>query len=159
MGHIHKLYDFTVSSLIVHDSKVLILRHKRYTDLWLLPGGHIELNETPIDALYREIAEEVGIHKHDLRLIELKPTLPTGDHSVSLPLPFDLNVHKTDGDHKHIDLCYVLSSNTDKVHPGEGESQEWQWMNEFEIEDFAAIPPDTKLKILAGLHFALEQAE
>lgn len=159
MGHIHKLYDFTVSALIVHDSKALVIRHKRYTDLWLLPGGHIELDETPIDALYREISEEIGIHKHDLHLIELKPTLPTGVRSVSLPIPFDINVHQTDGEHKHIDLCYVLTSSTDKVKPHVGESQEWCWLNEFEIEDFEGIPPDTRTRILAGLHFALEQAE
>jgi len=150
---------FTVSALIVHGSKVLVLRHKRYTDLWLLPGGHIELDETPIDALYREIAEEVGIHKHDLNLIELKPTLPTGGHSVSLPLPFDLNVHRTDGDHKHIDLCYLLRSSTDKVQPGKGESQEWRWMNEFEIDEFEEMRADMRAKTLSGLHFALEHTE
>lgn len=158
MGHIHKLYDFTVSALIVHDGKVLVIHHKRYTDLWLLPGGHIELDETPIDALYREILEETGIHKGSLHLVELKPTLPTSGHSVSLPIPFDINVHRTDGEHKHIDLCYILASNTDKVQPAKNESHEWHWLNEFEIDDFDGIPPDTKPRILEGLHFALEQA-
>lgn len=159
MPHIHTLFDFTVSALIIFDGKVLILRHKRYTDLWLLPGGHIELDETPIDALYREVSEEVGIHKHNVRLVLLKPTLLTHGHSVSLPVPFDINVHKTDAVHKHIDFCYVLISNTNKVRPNKGESQEWCWLNQYEIEDFEAIPPDTKTRILAGLHFALEHAE
>lgn len=159
MGHIHKLYDFTVSALIVHDSKVLVLRHKRYTNLWLMPGGHIELDETPNDALYREVAEEIGISKHDLHLVEVKPTLPTAGHSLSLPIPFDINVHQTDGDHKHIDLCYVLMAATDRVQPNANESQDWCWLNEFEVEDFEGIPPDTKARILAGLHFALAQVE
>lgn len=159
MPHIHKLYDFTVSALIVFDGKVLIQRHKRYTNLWLMPGGHIELDETPIDAIYREIIEEVGIQKRNLRLVELKPALPTNGQSVSLPVPFDINVHKTDEVHKHIDLCYIFMSKTDTVRPGKGESQDWRWLNEYEIEDFEAIPIDTKARVLAGLHFALEHAE
>lgn len=159
MPHIHKLFDYTVSGLIVHDGKVLVLKHKRYSDFWFLPGGHIELNETPIEALYREINEEVGIGNKDLRLVEVKPILPTADRSTSIPIPFDINIHPTDGVHKHIDLCYVLHSATDIVKPGAGESQVWSWLNEFEIDDFDAIPPDTKVRILAGLHFALEHAE
>ena len=56
MGHIHSdsEYDYTASGLIVHDSKVLLLLHHKM-QLWLPPAGHIELNEHPIEALYREM--------------------------------------------------------------------------------------------------------
>jgi 8-oxo-dGTP diphosphatase len=32
-----------------------------YPDVWDLPGGHIEANEAPGDALVREIQEELGV--------------------------------------------------------------------------------------------------
>ena len=56
MPHIHDLYDFVVSAFIVHKGKVLLIYHKRYHE-WLPIGGHIELDEDPQEALYREIKE------------------------------------------------------------------------------------------------------
>lgn len=32
-----------------------------YPDIWDLPGGHVEVDETPQAALVRELAEELGI--------------------------------------------------------------------------------------------------
>lgn len=33
--------DFVAGAFIVDDSKVLLLRHKKY-GVWLQPGGHVE---------------------------------------------------------------------------------------------------------------------
>lgn len=44
-----------------------------YPDVWDLPGGHVETDESPTDALVRELREEVGV-----TLLE-----PLGDHSFS----------------------------------------------------------------------------
>ena len=32
-----------------------------YPDMWDLPGGHVEANETPTDAVVREVQEELGV--------------------------------------------------------------------------------------------------
>jgi len=32
-----------------------------YPDVWDLPGGHLEANETPTDAIVREVHEELGV--------------------------------------------------------------------------------------------------
>lgn len=44
----------------------VLLCHRRgdrrwYPDVWDLPGGHVEANETPTDALIREVQEELGV--------------------------------------------------------------------------------------------------
>lgn len=51
-----------VSALLRWGDGILLCRHdKRGRHVWLLPGGGVHSGETLIDALGREIAEEVGI--------------------------------------------------------------------------------------------------
>ena len=51
-----------VSALLRWGDGILLCRHdKRGQAVWLLPGGGVHSGETLIDALGREIAEEVGI--------------------------------------------------------------------------------------------------
>jgi len=38
------------------DRKILMIKHKKL-GVWLPPGGHIDENELPCDAVVREIAE------------------------------------------------------------------------------------------------------
>lgn len=46
--------------LIVNKNRYLLFR-RTDNNLFALPGGHIEGNETPVDALIREIKEELGV--------------------------------------------------------------------------------------------------
>lgn len=135
MPHIHKLYDFTVSFAVIHDEKILLVHHKRL-DRWMQPGGHIELDETPEDALWRELEEETGLTKND---VELLPTTPhmvePSEGSKTLPLPFDINVHYYDVVHQHIDLCYLIKSHTTKVRLEEQAAHDIGWYAIDEVKD------------------------
>lgn len=53
-----------VAALIVKDGKILICQRTRHQPMplkWEFPGGKVELNEQPVDALVRELDEELGI--------------------------------------------------------------------------------------------------
>jgi len=49
-----------VRGVIVHDNKLLIVKHKE-SQFMALPGGHLEYGEDVITCLKRELVEELGV--------------------------------------------------------------------------------------------------
>ena len=72
-----------VASCLIHnsDNKILILKrssaHRTYHGYWQLPEGKIEGNESPIEALMRELKEEIGLEVTDLKIKPLVTTTVT----------------------------------------------------------------------------------
>ena len=97
---------FTASAYVIHDDCVLLHWHRKVRG-WLPPGGHIEANEDPVQAVLREIEEETGI---------VAEVLPTGivldlEYPVQVQPPFTILVEDIDdpveGHHQHIDMIYL----------------------------------------------------
>jgi 8-oxo-dGTP diphosphatase len=63
-----------VNALLIREGTVLLARRsprrKTYPGLWSFPGGHVETGESLVEALDRELREEVGISPIDYRLLE-----------------------------------------------------------------------------------------
>ena len=51
---------FTATGFVVHEGHVVLHWHHK-VKAWLPPGGHINENEDPVEAVLREILEETGI--------------------------------------------------------------------------------------------------
>lgn len=63
-----------VVALMERDNKILVVRrndpkHAQWHHKWGFPGGKIELHETPVDALRREVKEETCLTIHSERLL------------------------------------------------------------------------------------------
>lgn len=76
-----------VSALVTDQDKVLLIKRGAEPNrgLWSLPGGSIELGETVVDALVREIREETSL---DVEPVEL-----AGVHEVIARNPEGIQFH------------------------------------------------------------------
>lgn len=130
MPHIHHLYDFTITAFITYQDKVLFVHHPRYGK-WIAPGGHIELNEDPEQALIREIEEETGLKTE---IISTKPSIP-GSSRKLLPTPEFMDVHEANAPHQHISFVYFAKALSDSfVLSDEHLAMKW-----FSQDDLASI--------------------
>ncbi len=110
MPHIHEKIDFTVDVFIVYKNKVLLRMHEKH-HRWLVPGGHIELDEDPIEAVIREAKEEVGL---DIVIASGKVP-PTDDLIKPIPSPRYMGRNKVNDIHEHVFMVYFATCKSDTI--------------------------------------------
>ncbi len=120
LGHL------TASAWILNEdySKALLTHHKKL-NRWLQLGGHIDLNETLLEAALREAQEESG-----LRMI----------HAL-MPEIFDVDVHVIPANpnqktHVHYDIRFLLQANEKDSLIVSDESHRLQW---FKLSDLHQV--------------------
>lgn len=76
----------SVAVILTHEDKVLVgERIETNETCWQLPGGHIKLGETPLQAIKRETLEETNLNIQDAQLIALTNNIfCANSHSISL---------------------------------------------------------------------------
>jgi 8-oxo-dGTP pyrophosphatase MutT (NUDIX family) len=130
MPHIHEKIDYAADVYIVNDGAVLLRMHEKY-DMWLPPGGHVELDEDFAEAAVREAKEETGI---DVTLIGDEPTI-IDEHEREVRVPAFINRHRINDTHEHISLEYFGTSETRETNPAEGEKRDgFKWFTEAELD-------------------------
>lgn len=129
MPHIHELYDFVVTFFIVHNGKVLLVEHPRYGK-WIPPGGHIELDEDPEQALYREIQEETGL---EVDILSTKPKPQSADTKFILT-PNYVDVHEANPPHRHIAFTYFARARSPYFVKSDEHTQ-LKWFTPVELHD------------------------
>ena len=105
VGSLLMIRHFTATGFVVHQDKLLLHWHQK-VKAWLPPGGHIEPNEDPVQAVLREIEEEAGI--------KAEVVAKTPDLSLHYPdqvaAPYTIMLEDIrdpiEGLHQHIDMIY-----------------------------------------------------
>ena len=120
---------FTATGFVVSGESLLLHWHPR-VGAWLPPGGHIEPNEDPVEAVLREVLEETGL------VVEVvwDPPDPPSAHPVHIAPPVAIMVEDIDGPgeghHQHIDMIYFCrpaGGPVGKLNPG------WRWVHRRDI--------------------------
>lgn len=64
----------SVTGVVVENNKVLLARHTygNGKDMLIIPGGYVNYNETPQDALKREYLEETGVCVDPIKIIGIR---------------------------------------------------------------------------------------
>ena len=96
---------FTATGFVVRNGCVALHWHRK-VKAWLPPGGHIEPNEDPVQAVVRETLEETGI---EVEVIASAPNLGLRYPRQVTP-PYTIMVEDirdpVEGFHQHIDMIY-----------------------------------------------------
>ncbi len=130
--------DLTVGAGILYDNKILLVLHAKLGK-WLFPGGHIEQNEYPNEAIIREVKEETGLN---LRFLDYGPTGKTPDIIKELAIPFDANLHSV-GDHNHYCMYYACTVDTQNFIKSE-ESRDIRWVGKSDVQTLENLPENVR---------------
>ena len=129
-----------MKALIQHNSKFLILKEELHKGgVWDLPGGKIEYGEEPLDALHREVKEELG-----LKIKIIKP--------VGVWYFYSQN-------NKHQVICNTFLCNivgSDQIdtskNPADEDISEYKWLTKEEILESQEIKlSESLLELLKNL--------
>lgn len=115
--------------------KKIFIGHHKKADLWLFNGGHIDVGESPEQALEREIGEEWGISMSSREIGE--PSLLTIKHINKSTKAFCRT---------HYDIWYFVKLRESDFHPDQTkldkEFYETRWVNASDAKKLV-IDPNT----------------
>lgn len=153
---------FTVTGFLSHRGATALHWHR--LGKWLPPGGHIEVDEDPVEAVLREVLEETGI---EAEIVSPGPAFPHRSPPQLSP-PVTIGLYTLPGDrgltepHQHIDLVYFTRPLPDRsLELPAGDGHDWRWVSEAELtagrplrhgpDAFAQIPGDVQGLALAAI--------
>ena len=111
-----------VAAIICKEDKIFATQrgYGEWKDWWEFPGGKMEVGETPVEALKREIREELSTE------ISTDEYLCTVEYDYP---QFHLTMH-----------CYICSLLTEAIHLNEHEAA--KWLEKDELDNFRWLPAD-----------------
>ena len=102
-------------------------------------GGHVELDETPWQAISHEIAEESGYQFNQLQILQPRSRIKTMTKVVHHPYPLSMNTHDITSEHYHTDIEYGFVTSEDPRSEIIGEeSVDIRWVTKQELSNISS---------------------
>ncbi len=125
---------FTATAYVIHEARVLLIPHPKLGK-WLPPGGHVELNETPVECALREALEETGL---EIEIIPQENIWIDEWNAKSFARPYlclleNIPAHGIKAAHQHMDFIYLAKPVGGSLLP------EAKW---FSLEEVEALSQD-----------------
>jgi ADP-ribose pyrophosphatase YjhB (NUDIX family) len=111
-----------VRGVVFRNSKILLVREIADDNLWTLPGGWADVNESPSEAVVREVLEESG---YETRTVKLLAVYDRAKHDHVPPYPYHI--------YKLFFLCEIIRG---KAKPS-GETSEIAFFSEHDIPELS----------------------
>ena len=129
---------FCVSAFIIEPrtKKILLVYHNKFNK-WVQPGGHIEEDESPEEALIREVYEETG-----LKIRIIGDNFPRETDYIR-PLGIQKNGN-LEGE-IHMDIIYAAVPRTDSIINDDDEINSICWFSRDELDEIDVFP-DVRFK-------------
>ena len=155
-------YRANIGIVITNEKKQILLAKRYRQDAWQLPQGGIDKGETELEALYRELEEEVGLAPEQVSLLAKTPKwlryeLPA-EHIRRKQKPTCI------GQKQVWYLLKLVSSDTDislSLH-NKVEFDDWKWVDYWnpvdEVINFKKEVYEDMLKALAPVLFENEHS-
>ena len=107
-------------ALFVDDDRLLLVR-KTYGNQWDIPGGYVDVGESPAAACRRELREELGIDRQPQRLlvVDWAPNDGEGDKILYV---FD---------------CGEVGDDETRIKLGDREVDHWKWIPIGQVAGYA----------------------
>jgi len=122
---IDKKFVINVRGIILHEGKLLVVKHPHDTSFCALPGGHLEWREDIKECLKREMVEELGVVPEIGRLLYINNFI---DREVKQSIQFFfeilnskdyLNIEhlKTTHAHEIAEVCWLEPGGSTPILP------------------------------------------
>ena len=100
--------------IILHEGKLLVVKHAGGRDFYALPGGHLDFGEDPKECMKRELIEELGIAPDIGKLLYVH-TFIQNDDKQTIEFFFEITN----------DADYLLHAEKEKTHAHEIDECVW----------------------------------
>lgn len=146
---------FTVTGFVseaAHGGRTALHWHR--LGIWLPPGGHIEADEDPVQAVFREVLEETGL---EAEIVSGGPAFGYASPPQLAP-PAAMAVYDIPRDsmldepHQHVDFIYFLRPVAPS--PPLPNEMQWRWFDRDELSRSTELHEDVRELAFAAIDAA-----